>query len=226
MESNAGPVRLRPQTSPVTKFVVTTLVCVFWNGVVWAVIGNFWLVSRQHSEPLSLFVLLFFVPFTIVGLLMAAFAVYQFLALFNPRPHLTLSHPVLVPGQPTELRWRFHTDPRRIERLQFWLEGAEVQVHGHGKERRIERKQFAKIDLADVTRFTEAAAGRLEIRLPPDVRPSQALSQPQIEWRLRMRAHIARHLLRHVGLPSARRTTLSWRRPAKAPHGSTVVPIK
>ncbi|MCX7915933.1 MAG: hypothetical protein N3A53_06480 [Verrucomicrobiae bacterium] len=137
--------------------------------------------------------LLFFVPFLGFGLLVAGIAGYQLLALFNPRPRLTLSRAVLLPGETAELRWQFQGNCRQIERLQIRLEGAEVHVHGRGKARHVEHKKFATLDLADVTRHVEIAAGRVEFRVPNDARPSQESSPPRVEWHVRVRARIPHH---------------------------------
>lgn len=186
-------VTLRPRESPGLRFAVVLVATVFWNVMVWSILWRAWQGHGSLEEDGTLPAMLVLVPFAALGLVMAGVTVQHFLALFNPRPHVTLSREGLVVGETAELAWRFDGDVQDVERLQWWLVGAEVRVERRGKTRRVNRQEFVKLALAEVTRRTDVAAGKVEFRVPADARPTREHGQPEVHWQIRLQAHIPRH---------------------------------
>jgi hypothetical protein len=75
--------------TPLGAFFGLTLVALFWNGIVsvflWQVVA-----SWRQGQPNGCLTA-FLIPFVLVGLGLIYAVGRQFLVLFNPRPHITLT---------------------------------------------------------------------------------------------------------------------------------------
>jgi hypothetical protein len=183
-----GPVTLEPGTGPVGKFVGLTLAALFWNGIVgvfaWKVVEGY----RQGSPDGCL--TLFLVPFVLVGLLLAASVPYQFLALFNPRPALTLGTAAPRLGEPTTLAWRFRGAAGRIRRLRIVLEGREEATYTRGTRTSTDQQVFATLELVDAADRPRIAAGSATFTVPADTMHSFAADHNTIVWKLKVAGEI------------------------------------
>jgi hypothetical protein len=103
-EQDAGPRILKPTASPRVKLFGIITAALFWNGIVSVFLYNL-IATWRHGGGFSWFLGLFLTPFVAVGLGLIGGVFYQFMALFNPRPRLTLSHGVLLPGDSIEVGW-------------------------------------------------------------------------------------------------------------------------
>jgi hypothetical protein len=183
-----GPVELKPRVSPVGGLLGIILVGLFWNGIVAVFLLQVWR-GFQSGRP-DWFLTVFMIPFVVIGLGFVGGVIYQFLALFNPRPHLTLSAGAVALGESLDLRWRMDGNPRVIERLHIWLEGHEEIRYRSGKNDRTEKETFAQIELTDTTRHSEVAAGRAPLQVPADTMHSFESGGQKIVWTLHLRGHI------------------------------------
>ena len=134
-----------------------TVVALFWNGIVSifvsSVIGGF-----RHGDP-SWFGLLFLLPFVAIGLGLIAGAVYQFLAMFNPRPTLELSSSIIPLGGAAELSWSFSGQTSRIDEFTVTLRGVEEAKYRKGTS-----------TYTDETRSTRwsSTGPPIRVKSPPD----------------------------------------------------------
>ena len=94
----AAPAELRPAVTPLGAFFGLTLLALFWNGIVsvflWQAVH-----SWRQGQPDGCLTA-FLIPFVLVGLGLIYAVGRQFLVLFNPRAHLTLTPGVLATGGP------------------------------------------------------------------------------------------------------------------------------
>lgn len=184
----AGPVVLEAKHSPLGKLVTITLIALFWNGIVSVFVFQAWKGWSSGAPDGCLTV--FLVPFVLIGALFLVSVPYQFLALFNPRPRVTLTPGSLVLGGEAELRWGFRGRAGRIRRLRVTLEGVEEADVSQGKETRTRRETFATYDLVDSTHAVEIASGATRITVPADTMHTFEAPDNRILWTLKLSGEI------------------------------------
>lgn len=177
-----GPVVLRPTLSPVMKFVGILLFALFWNGIisvfVWDVVDGF-----RRGQP-EWFQALFMTPFAIVGAGSLAAAAYTGLAIFTPRPELTVSSAEIPLGQATELKWQFRGSTRSIRRFRIVLEGKEEARYRRGTSTTTDTATFAEVPIVDETLPLRIEAGQTSLRIPTDTMHSFSGTNNKISWSL------------------------------------------
>lgn len=182
------PLELEPAAGPVGKLLAVIFVALFWNGIVSVFVYHAWQGWKEGAPDGCLTV--FLVPFVLVGLALAVFVPYQFLALFNPRPHLTLTPGSLTLGEAADLAWRFSGRAGRIRRLEITLEGREEAVYRRGTDTVTARETFATLPLAELASAREIAAGSTRIEVPAGTMHSFEASHNRIVWTLKVRGDI------------------------------------
>ena len=186
----AGAVTLEPKSGPVGKLVGITFAALFWNGIVgvfaWKVIETY----RQGAADGCLTV--FLIPFVLIGLVLLVSVPYQFLALFNPRPRLTLSTGAPRLGEAATLEWGFHGAAGRIRRLRITVEGREEATVTSGKSTSTVKETFATLPLVDTIEPHQIAAGTIPLIVPADTMHSFAADYHQVVWTLKLAGEIRR----------------------------------
>lgn len=186
---SVGQVKLSPTTSPLVKFIVGLLVALFWNGIVSVFL--FQLIANWRQGHFEWFLGLFLIPFVGVGLLMIGYVFYSALAIFNPRPELTLSSGAIVLGQTIEMAWRFSGQSSSIQRLRIFLEGQEHARYRRGTSTYTDKETFAELPLIDSASFIDIGNGRGSLSIPADTMHSWDGGNNQIVWSLRVKGEIA-----------------------------------
>lgn len=183
-----APLVLESGMSPLGKLVGVLFIALFWNGIVGVFVWQLWESWRAGSFDGCLAV--FLLPFVGVGALLLAGIPYQFLALFNPRPRLTLTPGRLDLGGSAELAWGFRGWPSRIRRLRITLEGVEEADYGSGDSHRTARETFASYDLLDATLPVEIAGGAILVHVPADTMHTFEAPDNRIVWTLKLHGKI------------------------------------
>jgi MFS family permease len=187
-----GPVTLKPKASPIAQFLGLCFAALFWNGivVVFAVqaAGG---VSRGEWI-FGWFLAIFLIPFVLVGLFLIGAVVYQFLALFNPRPEVTVSSGVIPLGGSVEVTWKFAGLSRRIRRFRMFLEGREEATYRRGTDTVTDKRVFARLDLTDARSPYEIRSGRVTLRIPAEAMHSFECDNNKIIWTIRIHGEIDR----------------------------------
>jgi uncharacterized protein DUF3592 len=183
-----GPLELRPRQGPLGRFFGTLFVAAFWNGItgvfVWQIAASF----RQGSPEWG--AALFISIFVLIGLALLVAIPYSFLALWNPRPHLTLARGALRLGETVDLAWRFTGRPGRIGRLRITLEGREEVSYSSGRSSSTAREVFRTLEIADLTEPLMIAAGTVRIAVPADTMHSFAAPNNRVVWTLKVAGEI------------------------------------
>lgn len=186
--TDSGRAVLTPKLSAKSKFIGITLVAVFWNGIV-----SIFVVSKindfRHGDS-SWFGLLFLLPFVAVGLGLIGGAVYQLLAMFNPRPTLELSSSVIPLGGAAELSWSFSRQTHRIHELTVTLRGVEEAKYRRGTSTYTDRNTFYEMELHRTPDAHEIASGQVGFVLPQDTMHSFEAENNKILWSLDLHGHI------------------------------------
>jgi len=187
-EVPAGPVILKPKHSPLVKLVGVTFAAAFWNGIVsifvWQVIKG-WRTGHGEWGPT-----LFLIPFVLIGLGLIGGIVYFLLALFNPRPKLTLSSGAVPLGGTAELRWEFTGQVRRIGKFEIVLEGREEATYRRGTNTVTDKEVFATLPIVQIDDWRDMAAGEATLAIPPDTMHSFEASNNKIIWTLKVHGDI------------------------------------
>lgn len=180
----SGPVELKPQATPIVKFVGLLCVTLFWNGIVSVFL---WQVYKGWSAGAPDGCLTaFLVPFVLVGLGLVFGVFRQLLVLFNPRPHLTLSPGAPAAGETAWLQWRLSGRAAGVKRLRIVLEGKEQATYRRGTDTRTDTNVFATIPIADTTEPFEMASGSASFMVPADAMPSFKADRNKIVWTLKV----------------------------------------
>jgi hypothetical protein len=148
-----------------------------WNITVSATIG--WpFIDRWNKGFGAWFPELILSPFHVIGILLLIAVVYYSLAVYNPRPKLTIHPGQVRMGEAFDLEWEFFGSTRSVKRLHIFLEGGEEVKVGSGKSRSTYRSVFARLTVAEMH--------ELEIRTRDDKTgflPGEELSGEAV-WRL------------------------------------------
>ena len=181
---------LEPSVGPWGKLLGITLVALFWNGIVSLFVTDVvgaWRTGRGDGCAT-----LFLVPFVLIGVAFLLAIPYQILALFNPRPRLSLDRSRLRPGEPARLSWRFTGSAGRIRHLKITLEGREEASYRRGTTTHTDRSVFATLVLFDGDRSASIASGEVEVRIPSGSMHTFSGSHNKIIWKLSLAGEIAR----------------------------------
>lgn len=185
-----GPHVLKAAATPFGKLVGGTAIALFWNGVTGVFV---WLmVFRGESEEGMGCMALFLIPFVLIGLVLLANIPYQVLAMFNPRPELTLERRRLNLGSSTALNWRFRGAARRLRRLKLTLEGTETVTYRRGTDTRRESNTFATIAVLDWTAPQPLDRGQVQLNIPSDTMHSFEADHNKVVWKLKLHGEVRR----------------------------------
>ena len=187
-EAGTGPVALELKSTPIRKFVIILFVGLFWNGIVSVFVWQ--AVKGWRSGHPDGCLTVFLVPFVLVGLLMIWGLFHQFLALFNPRPRLTLSSRSIPLGGSAALDWSFSGAAGRIEKLRIFVEGREECQYRRGTDVHTDKETFATIEVLDVPGLARGASGNATLRIPADTMHSFTASHNKVVWTLKLRGEI------------------------------------
>jgi hypothetical protein len=181
----AGRAVLATKFSPRAKFAGILIIALFWNGIVSVFIFG-------GADGAGWFGRLFLLPFVAAGLGLIAAAVYQFLALFNPRPRLELSASVVPLGGAAELRWSFTGRTSRIRELVVTLRGVEEARYRRGTDTCTDRNTFYEMELIRTADGNEMAAGQVGFVMPQDTMHSFEAENNKVLWQLDIHGDIRR----------------------------------
>lgn len=183
-----GPRVLKPSVAPVAAFGVALLICLFWNGItsvfVWHVVQSF--LDGKPEWLLTLFM----TPFVLIGLGLLAVSGYLFLAIFNPRPELTLSRGRSPLGSLCEVRWQFRGSIRSVRNFKLVLKGEEKATYRRGTDTHTDTSTFFEHLFYEAGHPVHIATGHAECEVPADSMHSFSADHNQINWSLEVAADI------------------------------------
>ena len=175
-----GPVTLKSKWSPLFKFLGMLGVAVFWNGIVsvFVTMSVHGFIAGKPEWCLTVFL----IPFVVIGLVLIFAVGHTFLAMFNPRPIVTLTASVATLGSKLDMSWRFRGQTGSLRRLVVTLEGKESATYRRGTSTTTDKNTFAKIVCCDTTNFLDIAQGMCEVPIPPDSMHTFVGGRNTIQW--------------------------------------------
>lgn len=186
----SGAIELQPSSTPVGRFVGMLFVALFWNGIV-SIFAYNAVMSVIRGRP-EYILCLFITPFVLIGLFLIWGAVHSFLAIFLPRPKLTISRLPIPLGQTAEIRWQIPSGNNRIKALQVSLIGTEKATYTRGTDRTTAEENFFREDYPLQNAHTQRAEGSVTIKVPAKTMHSFSSDNNKIVWKLHLEGEVAR----------------------------------
>ncbi|MFN7960927.1 MAG: DUF3592 domain-containing protein [Thermoanaerobaculia bacterium] len=190
MPYGSEPIVLKPSLGPIGKFAGMLLFALFWNGITGVFVGFIAKAWQKGESPGCQTA--FITPFVLVGLFAIWGVFYQLLALFNPRPVLTLSRGGVARGGRVELGWKFRGLPGRIRHLKIRLVGREEATYRQGTRSVTDRQAFAYQEVLDTQNPAEIREGWTTVEIPVDTMHSFEAGHNKVVWTLSLAGEIAR----------------------------------
>lgn len=187
MTPSRYPVELKAKSGPIAKFVGMLIFSAIWNVIVFGILIAQW---SERSSGISWFVILFLIPFVLVGVGTFAGVVYFGLAMFNPRPKLQVSKSAARLGESVEIDWAIVGSPYRIESFRITLEGREEATYRRGTDTHTDRETFLTIDVLEVTDVSSMSEGHAVFTVPEYTMHSFDASNNKVVWSLKVHGAI------------------------------------
>jgi hypothetical protein len=186
-DNTAGSVTLKPACGMFGKFLGVLIFGLIWNAIV-----TFMVMTRLPNGPASPVPLLMVVIFALIGAALLAAIVYQFMALFNPRPRIQLSAGYVPLGDRITVDWTLSGAVGRIQKLSLTLTGQESAKYRRGTSTYTARRSFHKEELAVCTDPLAMRQGRAELAIPAQSMHSLQGENNCITWSLVLHGDIPR----------------------------------
>ncbi len=184
------PLSLKPQVGPMGKVLGAFLFAAIWNGIVSVFVWQAFKAWELAQPEWGL--MIFLIPFVLVGLFSLGLVAYFLLALANPRPRLTLTPGRPRLGEALNLDWAFTGRSSRLKHLRIFLEGREEATYRRGTKTYTDHEVFATLDLVDSTADWEITRGTAEVVIPEDTMHSFEGDSNKIVWEVKVEGEISR----------------------------------
>ena len=183
-----GPVVLKPEHTPLGKFLAACFFALFWNGItsVFVVIA---VKSHLDGRP-EWCLTVFITPFVLIGLLLIGAVGHTFFALFIPRPTLSLDRARIPLGESARLSWRISGRTHIIRHLSVTLQGVERATYRRGTDTHTDKHTFFKQTLFDSHDSLDIPEGDVDVQIPADSMHSFKADNNRIEWSVHFKGEI------------------------------------
>ena len=185
-----GPVALEARSSRWGRLLGFTAMTLFWNGIVGVFVHQAW-QGFARGRPDG-FLMLFLVPFVLIGLGFVAALVHSLLALGNARPDLVASTRTPRLGERLDLQWRLRGRTDSLTRVRITLKGREQATYQVGTDTRTASEDFFERVLVDAPAPTCAMGGHATVSVPDTAMHSFESGHNQVIWELALVGEIRR----------------------------------
>ncbi len=159
-------------------------VCAFWNGIVSIFVGIAWSAWKKGNP--ETFLMIFLIPFVLIGTFFLLYAPYRLLMVFLARYELRLTPGTLKPGGTATLTWRRLGGFGQPKSIVLRLAGTESAIN-HGEENSSSSTSlFYDEILADLPLSSISANRPIAIKFPENAAPSFKGKSNKLVWKLRM----------------------------------------
>lgn len=166
------------------NLAVAAFLCAFWNGIVSVFVGFAWSAWKEgHPET---FLMIFLIPFVVIGIFFLLHVPYRFLILLLARYELHLTPGTLKPGGTSNLAWIRRGGLGSPKSLTFHLVGSESVTAQNGKNSSTSTSIFHDEILAEVQMTYLAANCPIPVKIAENAPPSFRASSNKILWKLRL----------------------------------------
>lgn len=182
------PVTLQPESSPTGNFVGCLI-----GAIIFHVVVGFFFVARLkdwRAGEWQWLPDLFAIPAALGSLACIAGVIHTFLALFNPRPMLTLSRQAVSLGGEVTLEWFFTKSTASVRSLSFQLQGIESAKYTRGTNTHTDTQKFHDEPLFSTSEPQEIAEGKFTVRIPDDTMHSFFGENNKVIWQISLKGDI------------------------------------
>ncbi|MEW6076639.1 MAG: DUF3592 domain-containing protein [Thermodesulfobacteriota bacterium] len=190
VDVGSGRMILKPQSSAAGKIIVSMAVAAFWNGIVSVFVYQAYAGWRTGNP--DYFLMLFLIPFVLVGLVLIGGIFYFILAAFNPRPTISLETHVLRPGDATDVDWNTSGNVYNIREFKLLLIGEETATYRRGTDTCTDRQPFYEKVLAASADPETLRRGQTSLRIPSPTMHSFKSDNNAIVWKIRLQCEVPR----------------------------------
>ena len=181
---------IKPAASALKKFAGIVFAALFWNGIISVFLLQ--ILKGWHSGAINWFLTIFMIPFVLVGLGLIAGTGYFFLALFNPRPQLTMTPPTPKLGDSLKIEWNLKGRVEALQNLRVTVQGREEATYSRGTQTVTDTNVFVLVEVAQVTNAQEIRSGSASATIPSGLMHSFVSRHNKIVWSIRMDGEIPR----------------------------------
>jgi hypothetical protein len=189
-EITSGPTRLVASATRFKRLAGVLFAAVFWNGIVGVFAKQAW-DDLQRGKP-EWGLMLFLVPFVLVGVALVFGVVHALLALRNARPVVVASTSTPRLGDRVDLQWRFEGRAARVEHVRLILKGSEKATYRVGTNTHTATDEFLKQVLVDLPAPACTLGGSVSVTLPAGAMHSFKSDHNEIVWELALEGEIPR----------------------------------
>ncbi len=185
-----GPIALPSQSSPWGRLAGIVFAAAFWNGIVALFVSQAWEGARRGSPEWGL--ILFLVPFVLVGLVLIGAIFHALLALRNARARVVAERGATRLGETLRCTWQWQGPAEGIEHVRITLRGREEARYRVGTRTHTATHDFFEARLVDASGEGARRGGPLELEIPADAMHSFEATDNKIEWSLELSGEIRR----------------------------------
>lgn len=179
-----GYLLLKPTFGRKGKFFGLLFAAIFWNGIV-----SVFLVQGFDG---AIFMLLFMVPFVLVGLGLVAGVFHQFLALFNPVIQLKVKSQEIRLGQKFEFVWDITGRSDKLRKVSIHLVGREEASYRRGTDTVTAKSTFADYVVYESSGGVVSSQGNASLAVPDSTMHSFNATNNKIIWEVVVKGEIPR----------------------------------
>ncbi|MGE9270479.1 MAG: DUF3592 domain-containing protein, partial [Verrucomicrobiales bacterium] len=185
--------KLKESGTTLTKRWLAVLLAVavaaFWNGIVSILVLS--IRSDWQSGSGSGALVLFAIPFVLVGMGLILHALYRIFAVFSPLYQVEFGQRRLFPGERTMVSWRRRGGSGVARDFRVWLVGKEESIYERGSNSQTASEVFHESLLFETQESRMMPAGRCSLEIPGDAIPSFLGKHNKLQWFVLLHAEVA-----------------------------------
>ena len=182
------PQKLKTETSRLVMFFVLCGFAAFWNGIL--SIFLYGLITEWGGGWESILLMLFLVPFVVIGLILLGGVVYMFLAIFNPRFEVAMSRGAVPLGGDVDIAWDLIGSARRLRSLKLEIQGEQSATYRQGTDTRTDTEIFEIVPIKETSDRAEMAFGSATVRIPESTMHTFEADRNKITWSIVLKGDI------------------------------------
>lgn len=184
------PQRLKPGATKIGQLMMMIGIALFWNGIVSIFLWQ--AIMEPKGGFFSIFMLLFMIPFVLIGVVLILGVARSFLSLFNPVIEIAMSTGAVGRGNTVDVAWEIKGNAKRIDRLRIAVVGTEIAKYQQGTSTVTDTSNFGLISIVDTNDTEEISFGSNSVTIPSDSMHTFADRHNQVTWAIQVHGEIAR----------------------------------
>lgn len=173
------PQKLKPENAKLFLMIFLAIFGSIWNGVIWMGIPS---MFQGGVGVFSVFMLLFMIPFVLVGLAVLGSFFYLLMSMFNPKVEIALSTGAIPRGGELDIAWEVVGRSGAIKQLTIIIEGIESATYRQGTDTKTDTQRFAELPIMESTDPQTIQFGSCTITIPADTMHTFEGDQNKILW--------------------------------------------